>query len=504
MNSQQGGEIEPSTHTVAGYRIVRKLAVRADSEIYLGHSPGQESSGDGPHSVALTVYQPEASADRIEREITLRTDLEPGTVAALLDVTRLPDGRVCLVLEYLGGGTLTQVLRGKTPLSTGEAVTILAPVVTAVGRLHSAGFVLPRLGPAHILFDTTGRPVLGGLSSVEPAGDAGERTRSVRSDYGRITALLRAVFSALDSADPSARRAETLASWFESAIADVPFVPDLQLLERRLFEWSAALPLRLGSVAPLAITAPDMVRERAEPVDLLPGVLREAARVAASSTAPDVPERAGRRRSAAMTWLLQWVDWNPASAFAQWVRSMLRGRRRILLMGGVLAAAFTVVALLALSPEPTAINAAAPSATGTERANGSSGGKPQPTAEPSAAAAIAADDPVAATTALVELRAACLVAASVLCLDQVDQPGSAAHAADIYTVRLAQQGTATETNAAPGAGALVSNMAVPSLVERTGNAALVALTPSGGDSKPASLLVIKGEAGWRLREIFDY
>jgi hypothetical protein len=35
-----------------------------------------------------------------------------------------------------------------------------------------------------------------------------------------------------------------------------------------------------------------------------------------------------------------------------------------------------------------------------------------------------------------------------------------------------------------------------------GDAVLVEVTPAVADREPASLLVVRGEAGWRLREIF--
>jgi hypothetical protein len=46
-----------------------------------------------------------------------------------------------------------------------------------------------------------------------------------------------------------------------------------------------------------------------------------------------------------------------------------------------------------------------------------------------------------------------------------------------------------------------------SLLDRSGNVMLVALappdSPSGPQTKPASALAIKGEAGWRLRDIYE-
>ena len=42
------------------------------------------------------------------------------------------------------------------------------------------------------------------------------------------------------------------------------------------------------------------------------------------------------------------------------------------------------------------------------------------------------------------------------------------------------------------------------LVEQNGGAALLSLQQAGQNDKPASLLMVRSAAGWRLREIFDY
>ena len=116
---------------------------------------------------------------------------------------------------------------------------------------------------------------------------------------------------------------------------------------------------------------------------------------------------------------------------------------------------------------------------------------------------------MAATSELLRARNECLSGASVACLDTVDQAGSAALATDRY--RLAQGADAGETTAAPQASVIGDPTGYTlSLVERTGDSALIALEPSSPlngkemHSEPASVLVVKGEAGWRIREIFGY
>jgi hypothetical protein len=129
------------------------------------------------------------------------------------------------------------------------------------------------------------------------------------------------------------------------------------------------------------------------------------------------------------------------------------------------------------------------------------------------AGAIAGDDPVRAASALLVGRTGCLAAASVACLAAFEQSGSALMEADSYAI---EHGTTTGSpSLLPHGGG--------TLLERTGNLAIVTLHETtaggkgdgakgdgakgdgakGGDSEPASLLLVKGEVGWRLRQVFD-
>ncbi len=103
-------------------------------------------------------------------------------------------------------------------------------------------------------------------------------------------------------------------------------------------------------------------------------------------------------------------------------------------------------------------------------------------------AVIADDDPVAALRELVARRERCFRELSVLCLEGVDEPGSAALDADRAALSAILDGGDPPTRIA---------LASPALVERLGDSALVDL---GADSDPASVLLLKGEAGWRIRD----
>ncbi|MFW8745955.1 hypothetical protein, partial [Mesorhizobium japonicum] len=100
------------------------------------------------------------------------------------------------------------------------------------------------------------------------------------------------------------------------------------------------------------------------------------------------------------------------------------------------------------------------------------------------------DDPAAAATVLLRRREACRRELSVLCLDGVDQDGSAAADLDRAALRSAQDGGELVADLVPAA-----TDASPRLGERLGDSALVTLT--GG----ASMLLVREGDGWRIRDL---
>ncbi|TFB51358.1 hypothetical protein [Cryobacterium tagatosivorans] len=547
----------PEPSTLAGYRVVRRLGSGRRAVVYLGHAgrraePGDETGGlpvgSLPVTVALKVFDPETDPASIEREVRALSQSPAGLLPGLLDVATLPDGRVCLVLERLAGASLNRRLAGVDALRPGEAVTILAPMVTALSALHEAGFAHVGFSLASVLFDERGRPVLaglGGLRDLPPAGVA--RIPALRANYLRLGVLTHGVLDCLDPADPAAPAAGRLTAWFDEAAGAVPFRPCLDELERRLFGWAAATPVRapgpqdgegVGGAAVRAQAGRAALR-----IEARHGRVRGAHAGAAGSTVgpstlspqtvrpqavrpPTVRPQAVRHLAARLlelhlppevrTAVLGALDGHHMGRTVARLRDKARPHRRPLWLAGVVAAGLVLLAT-GLLPARTGTEASGPGgadtdASGRQPAGGAGRasaavGEGRDSLEAPELAALSGDEPVLAVPVLLALRAGCLAAASVVCLDGVDQPGSAVMAADTYSARSAQQGGAA-------ADAPTFERHTVSLVERSGNSALVALAPPGDQAppgeqagphgQPASVLVVRGEAGWRLREIFDY
>jgi hypothetical protein len=103
------------------------------------------------------------------------------------------------------------------------------------------------------------------------------------------------------------------------------------------------------------------------------------------------------------------------------------------------------------------------------------------------------EDAASAARRLLDRRAECFETLDLGCLDAIAQPGSPIESADRRALSDARE----------GAPAPVSRFD-PATIEVTaemGAAVLVRAAAPGRE--PASLLMVRGEAGWRLREVFD-
>ncbi|WEO79150.1 serine/threonine-protein kinase [Cryobacterium sp. SO2] len=468
--------------TLAGYHLIRRIGTGSSSEVFLARPPEP-----GGVTVALKVFGRAAAPAAIDRQIRGLVGAGPAVLVGLRDTATTADGRVCLVLDHLPGPSLDRLLAARGRIAAAEVVTIAATVTASLQVVHEAGLSHSLVRPECIRFDGRGRPVLLGLGALVdlPEGAAGVPLR--RDAAVGLAGFVRILLDYLDPADPGTAGAPALLAEFEAATVARPFPSTLTGLEAALFAWATAGPVRdavYGAVHGAvhgAIAESPLPGSPAAPVPVSPPVPPVAAPWARVGLIPAL-----RRRMAGFM---------PRHRIASPPVVLGLGLAVVLLVAGL-----TVVPVL--RPAPTG---AAPVSSATEPAEP---GKPGESAKavPGADAdrtIIEADDPAAAVLVLLRRRDECLAAASVLCLDDVDQPGSVVMADDGYRIRQRQAAqepasTATEHPAMP---------VTAELRERTGNAALVVLGATGGsgvNAQPASALVIKGEAGWRLRELFDY
>lgn len=437
-------------HSIGGYRLVRKLGEGVRAEVHLAYP---EHDGADAGAVAIKVYRPEVPPESVVVEVEALSRAAGDHVLRVLDLAGGPHSPA-LIMERLGGGSLGRLLRDRGSLRTGEAITVLAPLARTISRLHESGVIHGSVRLEAVAFDDVGAPVLLGFGAarlIEPGLPPArlEQEPGVVADHDAFARLARAV---LDRLPVPIELPEPGPEWLDRVV-------------EQLFSLGSPEPVRLEADA--------------SPLEY-PGRMLTSPAVVAEPDARGVG-------SLAVSGALEWLDLPAARERVAHLLASLRAtaasvRRRVWVAAGAVLVAL-VLALTVIPQHSRDVPAeAAPSASADPR--------PQPSDD-----ALAGDDPLAALPELLAERERCIRDLSVLCLDGVDQQGSAALADDQTLIRGLQDGAELPLPFTVVRGELT-------VEERLGDSALVAVGEPA-DSEPASILMMRSEVGWRIRDYLE-
>jgi hypothetical protein len=472
---------------LGGYRLLRAIGRGERSAAYL-------ATGDQGR-VVVKAYDPDADRDRLADEVASLTAIDSPHVVALLDVVAVPGERHGIVLERLSSVALADWLRDRRGiLDTGEVVTAAVSVVRAVRAVHAGGWAHRSVSAANIRFDEAGCPVLLGFTDAVRATPS-----TLVADWEQCHGILKAILAGAESLDPDD------AERVMAAIRGLGSVPDQEQLavaavERALFS--------LGPPAPLPLSGP---AARAEALSAHPRT--SASTVPSVTPASDGAEAADGRfdqgRPSALHRIMELasvaMEHGLGGVAGPRLRRFANRHRRPIVVATGAAIAVTVVALLVVpttpaghaeppAPAPTASVARTTRAATPPAGERQASNVPDPAAAhtPAASAqAVVDEDPVRAAHRLLQRRQRCLADHDTNCLTDIDQPGSPLLDAD----RALAAG-----KEAPEPAPSLSRL---SLSETMGDAAIVAIAPADETTKPATVLLIRTEAGWRLRALFE-
>jgi eukaryotic-like serine/threonine-protein kinase len=137
------------------------------SEVWLAHDRELE------REVAVKILVPPATSIRFGREARTAASLSHPNIVGVFDSGEV-DGRPYLVLEYLPGGTLEDVLSaaGEAPLPDEETSRIARDVAAGLAYAHEQGVVHRDLKPSNVLFDAEGRAKIADFRIARAATDS--------------------------------------------------------------------------------------------------------------------------------------------------------------------------------------------------------------------------------------------------------------------------------------------------------------------------------------------
>lgn len=456
--------------------------------------------------MTIVSFDGAGAGGRAMRLVQRLEHLAGESIPRVLDVGVDDNADPVVVIDFCGDA-VASVLAAGVRLEAGELVTLAAPILAALFGLHDRGFAHGAVSCASIAVGANGRPLLLGCEAAIPIGvdgDRRDRDRRAGEDIRAFADLVDDLAEAVTDVD-GRDRARRAADAFRSA-ADAPFsAAERSAAEVRLFEIAEPRPLTL-------VTRPVLADE-----DRTFGAARILTRAPGERRRDRSRAREGGTDRRAVATLRQavggrvhrFVDAGVDRVGLFWGRAS--GRRRRILAAGASGAALALVLVLVIPTgdttegrtatahasgtamrSPTALaSASTPSLDSTPSPDPSpsreAGGRKTSDADPRAD-----DDAVAGTRAAVDVITACLVESVEGCWDEAFEPHS----------EILSRVTADPSVALPSALHRPSEGLEITEREDFGDARLVALTPTD-ETTPASVLVVRTEAGWRIREVFE-
>lgn len=137
--------------TVLGrYEVLRRIAEGGMGTVY------EARHTELGRRFAIKFVRDELAADRkllarFEQEARTAGMLESDRIGAIVDLGRTPEGRPCLVMEYLDGENLEELLEAEGPLPIARAVEIVRQVCAGLSVAHARGIIHRDLKPRNLI-----------------------------------------------------------------------------------------------------------------------------------------------------------------------------------------------------------------------------------------------------------------------------------------------------------------------------------------------------------------
>lgn len=135
---------------IGNYQVMRLVGSGAFGDVYFGKNPAIDKT------VAIKVLAPEMARNaevvaRFNAEARAVDRIQHPNIVQVYDYGQLADGRYYIVMEFLNGQSLTELIEEKAPFPLREALEILRQIASGLEAAHRSNVVHRDLKPDNIV-----------------------------------------------------------------------------------------------------------------------------------------------------------------------------------------------------------------------------------------------------------------------------------------------------------------------------------------------------------------
>ncbi len=164
------------------YTIVKPIGSGGMGQVYLA----KRNDGLIEQQVAIKFLHPAlyqlSSTQTLLNEAQALASLNHPNIATILDVIKMPDGLIYMVMEYIEGFTLTEYL-AKNDLSIKDKLTLFLTIADAVQEAHSQRIIHADIKASNILINHKNQPQLIDFGIMQFVGSKEEKANTFINQY---------------------------------------------------------------------------------------------------------------------------------------------------------------------------------------------------------------------------------------------------------------------------------------------------------------------------------
>jgi serine/threonine-protein kinase len=135
---------------LAGHELVRVLAAGGMGEVYLARHLGLDMLR-AIKVIRNDLREHDDARARFAREAQVLARLSHNSIVQIIDFGALPNGWPYLVMEYIDGPNLDQVIEASGPMALTSALGVLAQIASALRYAHKQNVIHRDLKPGNVL-----------------------------------------------------------------------------------------------------------------------------------------------------------------------------------------------------------------------------------------------------------------------------------------------------------------------------------------------------------------